>query len=63
MSKRKLYPTLGTQNKNKSVRNLMNFLQYADGTNSLKSISKSIKINLSTCRKVYKILKKNSLVS
>ena len=53
MSK-KTVPNIGTQNKNKSVRNLR-FLQYADGTNSLKSISKSIKINLSTCRKVYKI--------
>ena len=40
MSKRGFYPTLSTKNKNKLTKNYMDFLQYADGTNSLEKISK-----------------------
>ena len=44
MSKRNLYPTLGTKNMKKSIKDIMNFLQFADGTNSLKDISNYIHI-------------------
>ena len=40
MGKRKLYPTLSTTKQNKNTRNYMDFLQYADGRNTLKIISK-----------------------
>ena len=64
MSKRNLYPSLGIKNaRSKKVKNIMNFLQYADGTNSLKKISKLIKINLVTCNYIYTLLKKKSLVT
>ena len=39
----------------------MDFLQYADGTNSLEQISSLIKIDLLSVKKVYSILKKNKL--
>ena len=44
------------------TRDLMNFLQYADGKNSLDDISKLIKLSLSKTKKIYLLLKKNSLV-
>ena len=36
MGKRGLYPTISKKNENKLVRSYMDFLQYADGTNSLE---------------------------
>ena len=63
MGKRGLYPTLSTKNENKLTRSYMNFLQYADGTNSLEKISNLIKLDLKSVRKIYQILFKNFLVS
>ena len=63
MSKRGFYPTLSTKNKNKLTKNYMDFLQYADGTNSLEKISKLIKLNLKSVRRIYITLSKNSLVN
>ena len=40
----------------------MDFLQFADGRNSLKKISKLIKIDLDKAKIIYNILKKHSLV-
>ena len=62
MGKRGLYPTLSKKNKNKLTKNYMNFLQYADGTNSLEKISKLIKLNLNSIKKIYIILLKNNLI-
>jgi aminopeptidase-like protein len=63
MSKRNLYPSLGVKNaRSKKVKNIMNFMQYADGTNSLKEISKLIKIDLVTCNNIYSLLRKKMLV-
>merc|ERR1711991_470282 len=39
MSKRGLYPSLSRKNEGKLSEHFMNFLQYADGTNSLEKIS------------------------
>ena len=40
----------------------MDFLQYADGTNSLEMISSLIKLDLKSVRKIYQILFKNFLI-
>jgi len=63
MGKRGLYPTLSTKNENKLIRSYMDFLQYADGTNSLEKISNLIKLDLKSVRKIYQILFKNFLIS
>ena len=63
MGKRGLYPTLSIKNENKLTRSYMNFLQYADGTNSLEKISNLIKLDLKSVRKSYQILFKNFLIS
>tara|TARA_Y100001958_G_C21200631_1_gene527343 strand:+ start:10 stop:1299 length:1290 start_codon:yes stop_codon:yes gene_type:complete len=63
MSKRGLYPTLSTKNKNKLIRSYMDFLQYADGTNSLERISNLIKLELHSVKKINSILFKNKLVN
>ena len=62
MGKRGFYPTLSTKSKNKLTRNYMDFLQYADGTNSLEKISDLIKLNFKIVRKIYIILSKNGLL-
>ena len=62
MGKRGLYPTLSTKNENKLTGSYMDFLQYADGTNSLEKISNLIKLDLKSVRKIYKILFKNFLL-
>ena len=49
-------------NENKLVRSYMDFLQYADGTNSLEKISKLIKIDLKLTMKIYRLLIKNNLL-
>tara|TARA_B100000315_G_C14518433_1_gene560352 strand:- start:81 stop:1373 length:1293 start_codon:yes stop_codon:yes gene_type:complete len=62
MSKRGLYPTLSTKNEKKLTKSYMNFLQYADGTNSLENISNLIKLDLKSVKKIYSILFQNSLI-
>ena len=44
------------------TKSYMNFLQYADGTNSLEKISNLIKLDLNSTRVVYSIMKKNKLL-
>ena len=63
MGKRGLYPVLSTKNKNKLTKKYLDFLQYADGTNSLEKISNLIKLDLKSVRKIYQILFKNFLIS
>ena len=63
MSKKKLYPSLGVKNaRSQKVKDIMNFLQYADGTNSLLQISKLIKTDLKNCKTLYGLLKKKLIV-
>jgi aminopeptidase-like protein len=62
LSKRRLYSTLSRANNNSFGKNILNFLQYSDGKNSLKEISKKIKINIKNATKIYNILKKNNLI-
>ena len=62
MGKRGLYPTLSSKNIKKLTKSYMNFLQYADGTNSLEKISNLIKLDLNSVRKIHSILFKNNLI-
>lgn len=62
MGKRGLYPTLSAGNLNKLTLSYMDFLQYSDGTNSLKKISNLIGVKFEAAEKIYYKLKKNSLV-
>ena len=45
MSKRGLYPTLSNLKKVGSTKKIMNFLQFSDGKNDLKDISKIIDLS------------------
>jgi aminopeptidase-like protein len=62
MGKRGLYPTLSKKEKIQLSQSYMDFLQYSDGTNSLEKISKLIKLDLRSVKKIYKILNKNRLL-
>tara|TARA_B100000579_G_C22809416_1_gene844346 strand:- start:477 stop:1763 length:1287 start_codon:yes stop_codon:yes gene_type:complete len=62
MGKRNMYPTTSTKEGSKLTRNYMNFLQYADGNNSLEKIAVLIKLDLTNVKKIYKILFKKLLV-
>ena len=63
MGKRGLYPTLSTKDRTKENKSYMNFLQYADGTNSLEKISNLIKLDLNSIKRIYSILLKNNLIN
>jgi aminopeptidase-like protein len=62
MGKRKLYPTLSENKIKQSTKDIMNFLTYADGRNDLLTISKYIKKEYSTAKKIYKLLKIRKLI-
>jgi len=63
MGKRGLYSTLSTKNVKKLTLSYMDFLQYADGTNSLEKISNLIKLELNSVKKINSILFKNNLIN
>ena len=62
MSKRGLYNTLSIKRNFDISRKYMDFLQYADGKNSLEEISKKIETNFNLTKKIYYKLKKFRLV-
>ena len=62
MTKRNLYKTLSTKKTDHKIRDIMNFIQYSDGKNDLKLISKHTNLSLSKVQKVLKLLIKNKLV-
>ena len=62
MSKRGMYPTISRNKQDITTKTYMNFLQYADGKNSLKKISKLINISEDMAVKVYSRLKKKKLL-
>ena len=57
MSKRLLYPSISLKNK-KIKQNFMHFLQYSDGKNDIKDISKILKLNHKSVQFIYNTLKK-----
>ena len=63
MGKRGLYPTLSKKKGSKLSEKFMNFLQYADGTNSLEKISSLIKLDNMETKKIFlKLRDKNLLI-
>ena len=65
LGKRGLYNLISSKEKNLNFkgRKLLDFLQYADGTNDIKQISRYISLSLTKTKKIYKILKKNRLLN
>ena len=69
LSKRGLYTSLsntsfGNKNKMSLIRkNILNFIQYSDGSNSIEDISKYIKLPLLRTKKIFQICKRNKLVN
>ena len=63
MGKRGLFPTLYKKNKTTLIEHYLDFLQYSDGTNSLKKISRLIKLNEHQTKKIFIKLKKNNLIN
>ena len=68
MTRHKLYPT--TNNRSNWItpaelktRNLMNFLSWCDGTNSLEEIADKIELNIKNINKIFKLLLKKKLIS
>ena len=62
MTKYKLYSDVSFKNSNNSSDNFMDFLQYADGRNSIEMIANKIKLSTNKVKKIYKILKNYNLV-
>ena len=65
LGKRKLYPTkssLYKNNKKEYAKELLNFLSFCDGNNSLEDISDLIGKNLKITKKMYKNLIKHNLI-
>ena len=46
----------------REIKKITNFIQYADGKNSLEKISKKIKINIRETKKINSLLVKKKLV-
>ena len=63
MSKRGIYPTLSKGKIPSNIKDLMNFITYADGSNDLLKISQHIKKDLSTTKKIYGLLKRQKLIN
>ena len=62
MDKRGLYPTLSTKTEKQLTRSYMDFLQYSDGSNSLKKISNLINLDHKSVKKINLVLLKNGLI-
>jgi aminopeptidase-like protein len=62
LGKRGLYSKISKNYKRDFFRTLLDFLQYADGKNDIKQISKKINVNYKSSIKIYNILKKENLV-
>ena len=63
MGKRGLYPHISLPHKSKSVKNIMNFIQYSNGKNHLGKITEMLKINFSETKKIYNFLKKKKIIN
>ena len=63
LGKRNLYPAISKNSLQPRYKNYLNFLLYADGRTDLGQIKKILNISNSECLKIYKILKKNNLIT
>jgi len=62
LGKRGLYPTLSTKSSGKQVRDMMNFIAYADGTRDLIEISDTINVPVWELYEIIEKLKKVDLL-
>lgn len=62
LGKRGLYPTISTKQSGLSVRNMMNFLAYADGKSDLVEISEIIGTDIFKCAAIAEMLLKKGLI-
>ena len=65
LGSRGLYETLDKKEKSNikfKSRDILNFLQYADGTNNLHQISKIIRLDIKKVKKLYKLLKIKKII-
>ena len=62
MGSRDLYPMLSVGKLNMEVKDLINFLTYADGTNDLEKIAKHIKRSYARTKTIFNLLKKKNLI-
>ncbi len=63
LGKRGLYPTISSKNSGKEVRNMMNFIAYADGQNDLIDISNIIKVPVEEILSIISKLIQSELIS
>lgn len=63
LGRRGLYPTLSTTKTKAAIRNLTNFLAYADGTGDLLQISRTIGADFFECAEIANTLLAHGLVS
>ncbi len=62
MIKYKIFPSISSKNNNTNIIKYIDFLQYADGKNTIQEISKKIKLNTKKTLQIYNLLKKKNLV-
>ena len=63
LGRRGLYPRVSIKsNKNADLKRFSNFLQYADGKNTIEQICEFLNLKINETEKIYKILKKHKLV-
>ena len=62
MSKRKLYPNVSKKNIKNTFKSYLDFVQYADGKNTLKDICKYTNIKLDKGKKIYNVLIKEKIL-
>ena len=63
ISKRGLYPSLSTKKERGLGKKYLDFLQYSDGTNSLKELAKLIELDYCDVKKINDVLLKKKLIS
>ena len=62
LGKRGLYPNISTKESGNIVRNMMNFISYCDGSNSILEISEICEIDFEESFGYYTIMKENGLI-
>jgi aminopeptidase-like protein len=62
LGKRNMYPNLSKKRKLKPHKKYLDFLQYADGINSLEKISNLIDLDIKKVKKIFDFLQKKNLI-
>ena len=62
LGKRGLYPNISTEESSEIIRNMLNFISYCDGTNSILEISKLCKISFKESYNYFTKIRDNGLI-